>query len=76
MVLKLVPRNVNSSEQNLYTWALKFLIYNGRPSITPMKDKCKVIRQLDPPKTGRDCRKFCGMVNILKQLSSKIYKRF
>ena len=30
---------------------LKFLIYNGRPSITPMKDKCEAIRRLDPPKT-------------------------
>ena len=29
---------------------LKFLIYNGRPSITPMKVKCKAIRHLDPPK--------------------------
>ena len=29
---------------------LKFLIYNGRPSITPMKDKCEAIRRLDPPK--------------------------
>ena len=44
---------------------LKFLIYNGRPSITPMKDKCEAIRRLDPPKTVRDSRKICGMVNFL-----------
>ena len=30
---------------------LKFLIYHGRPSITPMKDKCEAIKRLDPPKT-------------------------
>ena len=30
---------------------LKFFIYNGRPSITPIKDKFEAIRRLDPPKT-------------------------
>ena len=44
---------------------LKFLIYNGRPYITPMKDKYDATRHLDPTKTVRDCRKFCGMVNFL-----------
>ena len=44
---------------------LKFLIYKGRPSITPMKDKCDIFRCLDLPKTVKDCRKFCGMVNFL-----------
>ena len=43
----------------------KFLIENGRPSFTPMKDKCDAIRQLERPKTIKDCRKFCGMVNFL-----------
>ena len=37
-----------------------------------MKDKCEAIRRLDPPKTVRDCRKFCGMVNFL----ATFYKRF
>ena len=44
---------------------LKFLIYNGRLSFTPMKDKCTAIRCLDPPKTVRDCRKVCGMLHFL-----------
>ena len=44
---------------------IKFLIYNGRPSIIPMKDKYDAIKCLDPPKTVRDCRTFCGMVNFL-----------
>ena len=44
---------------------LKFLIHQGKPSFTPMKDKCDAIRHLEPPQTVRDCRKFCGMVNFL-----------
>ena len=53
---------------------LKFLIYNGRPSITPMKDKCEAIRCLDLPKTVRDCRKFCGMVNFLATFLKDLQK--
>ena len=34
-----------------------------------MKDKCDVIRCLDPPKTVRDCRQFCGMVSISERLT-------
>ena len=53
---------------------LKFLIYNGRPSITPMKDKCDAIRLLNPPKTVTDCRKFCGMVNFLATFLKDLQK--
>ena len=53
---------------------LKFLIYNGRPSITPMKDKCEAIRRLDPPKTVRDCRKYFGMVNFIAMFLKDLQK--
>ena len=43
----------------------RILVDNGRPSFTPMKDKCDTIRTLETPKTVRDCRKFCGMVKFL-----------
>ena len=63
--LKISPKKCQFFQTELVYMGLKFLIYNGRPSITPMKDKCEAIRRLDPPKTVRDCRKFCGMVNFL-----------
>ena len=53
---------------------LKFLIYNGRPSITPVKDKCDAIRHFNSPKTVRDCRKFCGMVNFLATFVKDLQK--
>ena len=43
----------------------RFFIDGGKPSFTPMKDKCEVIRALESPKTVKDCKKFCGMVNFL-----------
>ena len=38
----------------------------------PMKDKCDGIRCLDPPKTVKYCRKFCGMVNILERFTKDL----
>ena len=49
--LKISPKKCQFFQTELVYMGLKLLIYNGRPSITPMKDKCEAIRHLDPPKT-------------------------
>ena len=72
--LKISPKKCQFFQTELVYMGLKFLIYNDRPSITPMKDKCDAIRQLDPPKTVRDCRKFCGMVNFLATFLKDLQK--
>ena len=72
--LKISPKKCQFFRTELVYMGLKFLIYNGRPSITPMKDKCEAIRRLDPPKTVRDCRKFCGMVNFLATFLKDLQK--
>ena len=72
--LKISPKKCQFIRTELVYMVLKFLIYNGGPSITPMKDKCKVIRRLDPPKTVRHCRKCCGMVNFLATFLKDLQK--
>ena len=42
--LKISPKKCQFFRTELVYMGLKFLIYNGRPSITPMKDKCEAIR--------------------------------
>ena len=42
--LKICPKKCQFFRTELVYMGLKFLIYNGRPSITPMKDKCEAIR--------------------------------
>ena len=42
--LKISPKKCQFFQTELVYMGLKFLIYNGRPSITPMKDKCDAIR--------------------------------
>ena len=48
--LKISPKKCQFFHTELVYMGLRFLIHNGRPSITPMKDKCEAIRPLDPPK--------------------------
>ena len=44
---------------------LEFQIQEDKVCFTPLKDKCDAIRNLESPKTLRQTRAFCGMVNFL-----------
>ena len=44
---------------------LEFQVDNDKVCHTPLKDKCKVIRNLNSPKTLKQMRAFCSMVNFL-----------
>ena len=72
--LKISPRKCQFFCTQIVYMGLKFLIHQGKPSFTPMKDKCDAIQHLEPPKTVRDCRKFCGMVNFLTTFLKNLQK--
>ena len=44
---------------------LEFQIQGDKVCYTPLKDKCDTIRNLESPKSLRQTRAFCGMVNFL-----------
>ena len=44
---------------------LEFQVQDDNVCYTPLKDKCEAIRNLDSPKTLKQTRAFCGMVNFL-----------
>ena len=44
---------------------LEFLIKDNTAHYTTMKDKCDVIGNMKVPKSVKECRMFCGMVNFL-----------
>ena len=44
---------------------LEFQIQEDKVCYTPLKDKCDAIQNLESPKTLRQTRAFCGMVNFL-----------
>ena len=43
---------------------LEFQVQGDKVCYTPLKDKCNAIRNLESPKTLRQSRPFCGMVNF------------
>ena len=44
---------------------LEFQTQEDKVCYTPLKDKCDAIQNLESPKTLRQTRAFCGMVNFL-----------
>ena len=44
---------------------LEFQVKDDKVCYTPLKDKCETIQNLDSPKTLKQTRAFCGMVNFL-----------
>ena len=51
-------------------------IIDGIPHITPVKSRVDAIVKLDPPKSPKNCKQFCGMVDylsmFLKDLQTKL----
>ena len=50
------------------------------PHITPVKSRVETIVKLDPPKSLKNCKQFCGMVNylsiFLKDLQTKLIPKY
>ena len=63
--LKLSPHKCQFFKKKIVYMGLKFQIQGDKVCYTPLKDKCDAIRNLESPKTLRQTRAFCGMVNFL-----------
>ena len=53
---------------------LEFQIHEDKVCYTPLKDKCDAIRNLESPKTLRQTRAFCGMVNFLSSFLPYLHR--
>ena len=63
--LKLSPHKCQFFKKNIVYMGLEFQIQGDKVCYTPLKDKCDAIRNLESPKSLRQTRAFCGMVNFL-----------
>ena len=63
--LKLSPHKCQFFKKKIVYMGLEFQIQGDKICYTPLKDKCDAIRNLESPKTLRQTRAFCGMVNFL-----------
>ena len=53
---------------------LEFQIQGDKVCYTPLNDKCDAIRNLESPKTLRQTRAFCGMVNFLSSFLHNLHR--
>ena len=65
MVKKISPKKCQLFRKKLVYMGHTLLIEDNMPKITPLKTRIDAIMRLDPPKTPKNCKQFCGMVNFL-----------
>ena len=53
---------------------LQFIVKDGVPHYTTMKDKCDTIQNMQTPKLVKECQTFCGMVNFLSTFCKNLCK--
>ena len=74
--LKISPRKCKLFKTSLVYMGHQVSIIDGIPHITPVKSRVDAIVRLDPPKSPKNCKQFCGMVNylsmFLKDLQTKL----
>ena len=72
--LKLSPDKCQFFKKRIVYMGLEFQIQEDKVCYTPLKDKCDAIRNLESPKTLRQTRAFCGMVNFLSSFLPNLHR--
>ena len=74
--LKISPRKCKLFKKSLVYMGHQVSITENIPHVTPVKSRVDAIVKLDPPKSPKNCKRFCGMVNylsmFLKDLQTKL----
>ncbi len=64
--LKMSPKKCHFFCKKLTCMGHTIIINGTTPCITMHKSQLEVIQKLNQPKTARDCKSFCGMLNFLR----------
>ena len=62
--LKISPRKCKLFKKELVFMGITILV-EGMPKMRPLKTRMDAIQKVNPPKTIKECRSFCGMVNTM-----------
>ena len=66
--LKISPHKCQFFKKKIVYMGLEFQVEDDKICSTPLKDKCETIYNLDSPKTLKQTRAFCSMVNFLSSI--------
>ena len=70
--LKISPHKCQFFKKKIVYMELEFQVTNSKVCYTTLKDKYAAIRNLESPKTLKQTRAFCGMVNFLSSFLSNL----
>ena len=62
---KISPRKCKLFKKALIFMAITIMIEDGMPKMKPLKSRIDAVLKVKPPKTLKECRSFCGMVNYM-----------
>ena len=51
------------------------MIEDGMPKMKPLKTRVEAILKVKPPKTVKECRSFCGMVNYMSNFLPSLQEK-
>ena len=66
--LKISPHKCQFFKKKIVYMGLEFQVKDSKVCYTPLKDKCEAIRNLESPKTFKQTRAICGLVNFLSPI--------
>ena len=72
--LKLSPKKCQLFKTRLTYMGNEFIINNRVMTITPLKSRTEAIQKIPTPKTAKDCKSFCGVVNYLSLFCESLQK--
>ena len=72
--LKLSPKKCHFFRDELVYMGNVFKVRNGKFVITPIKTRVEAIQNTPTPKTAKECKSFCGVVNYLSLFCPNLQK--
>ena len=54
---------------------ITILVEDGMPKMRPLKSRIDAIQKVKPPKTIKECRSFCGMVNYMSMFLPSLQEK-
>ena len=72
--LKISPKKCQLFKTSLQYIGNEIFIQNRKVCVQPLRSRLEVIQKLKPPKTGKGCRGFAGMVNFLSMFCPELQK--
>ena len=71
--LKISPRKCKLFKKELLFMGITILVEEGMPKMRPLKSRIDAIQKVNPPKTIKECRSFCGMVNYMSMFLPSLH---